>query len=103
MLAKNYGFTDYLTLDYLKENQARFQKFYQINKLQPLSIYMLIYILAAAFSLPGVTILTLAGGALFGFSVGLLSVSFASTIRGDSFFFSRSFSFERFNSREIRK
>jgi dihydrolipoamide dehydrogenase len=79
-LAKSYGFTDYLTLDYLKENQARFQEFYQINKLQTLSIYMLIYILAAAFSLPGATILTLAGGALFGFSVGLLSVSFASTI-----------------------
>lgn len=41
---------------------------------------MLIYILATALSLPGATILTLAGGAVFGLGLGLLIVSFSSSI-----------------------
>jgi uncharacterized membrane protein YdjX (TVP38/TMEM64 family) len=40
----------------------------------------MIYILSTSLSLPGATILTLAGGALFGFWAGGLVVSFASTM-----------------------
>lgn len=42
--------------------------------------YFVIYVLATALSLPGAAILTLAGGAIFGFGWGLLIVSFASTV-----------------------
>ena len=41
---------------------------------------MLIYIVVTALSLPGAAVMTLAGGALFGFVVGTIVVSFASTI-----------------------
>ena len=42
--------------------------------------YFLCYVLMAALSLPGATVMGLAGGAVFGFWVGTLAVSFASTI-----------------------
>ena len=42
--------------------------------------YFLIYVTVTALSLPGAAVMTLAGGALFGFWPALLLVSFASTI-----------------------
>lgn len=43
-------------------------------------IYFTVYVLVAAFSIPGSTIMTLAGGALFGFWPGLVLASFSSTL-----------------------
>lgn len=43
-------------------------------------LYFVLYIIAAALSLPAAAILTIAGGAVFGLVWGLLMVSFASTI-----------------------
>ena len=42
--------------------------------------YFLLYLLITALSLPGATVMTLAGGAIFGLWTGLLVVSFASSI-----------------------
>lgn len=70
----------YLTLDYLKESQARFSNLYEQNPIMVIGVYMVVYILATALSLPGAVILTLAGGAMFGLATGLLIVSFASSI-----------------------
>ena len=70
----------YLTLDYLKARQRSFEAFYAEHRVATIAIYMLVYIVVTALSLPGATIMTLAGGALLGLWVGLLAVSFASTI-----------------------
>ena len=70
----------YLTLDYLKSRQQEFDAYYQQHRFSSLAIYFLIYILVTALSLPGATIMTLAGAALFGLWTGLLVVSFASSI-----------------------
>lgn len=78
--AKRYGLQEYLSLSFLKENLASFQSQYQENPTSFISIFMAIYIATTALSLPGATILTLAGGALFGLYTGLTIVSFASTI-----------------------
>ncbi|MGW8312974.1 MAG: FAD-dependent oxidoreductase, partial [Desulfuromonadales bacterium] len=43
-------------------------------------IYFVIYVVVTALSLPGATVMTLAGGALLGFWTALVTVSFASTI-----------------------
>ncbi|MBT3584191.1 MAG: dihydrolipoyl dehydrogenase [Halobacteriovoraceae bacterium] len=80
MLIKHFGLTEYLTFDYLKSNQANFQSYYQSNQIQTIGIFVALYILVTALSLPGAAILTLAGGALFGLLVGTIAVSFASTI-----------------------
>jgi len=42
--------------------------------------YLVVYIAVTGLSLPGAVVLTLAGGALFGFWYGLLLVSFASSL-----------------------
>lgn len=70
----------YLTLNYLKESQASFAALYHNNPSLVIGGYMAIYILMTALSLPGAAILTLAGGALFGLVIGLIIVSFASSI-----------------------
>ena len=53
---------------------------YDTNPNLFLLIFFVIYTLIASLSLPGATILTLAGGAIFGFVKGIFVVSFASTI-----------------------
>ncbi len=75
-----FDLEQYLSLSYLKASEAKFASLYAENRLLVIAVYMVIYILSTSLSLPGATILTLAGGALFGFWVGVLVVSFASTI-----------------------
>ncbi len=70
----------YFSLSYVKASEARFANLYAENRALVIAGYMVIYILSTSLSLPGATILTLAGGALFGFWTGVLVVSFASTI-----------------------
>jgi uncharacterized membrane protein YdjX (TVP38/TMEM64 family) len=70
----------FLTLDYLKGSQERFQELYQQRRFMVIGIYMAVYIVVTALSLPGAAVMTLAGGALFGLVTGTVVVSFASTI-----------------------
>lgn len=70
----------YLTLPYLKGSQARFQALYASEPVLVIASYMAVYILVTALSLPGAVVLGLAGGVLFGFMVGTVVVSCASTI-----------------------
>ena len=75
-----FDFNKYLTLTYLKESRDAFSLLYGNNRVLIIFSYMLIYIVVTALSLPGAAILSLAGGALFGFWAGFIMVSFASTI-----------------------
>ncbi|MDA3786043.1 MAG: TVP38/TMEM64 family protein [Deltaproteobacteria bacterium] len=70
----------YFTLEYLKGSQAKFQALYLEHRFAVIAIYMGIYIVVTALSLPGATVMTLAGGGLFGLVIGTVAVSFASTI-----------------------
>ena len=70
----------FLTLEYLKSRQLAFADFYAANRLLTIAIYLILYILVTALSLPGAAVMTLAGGALLGFWPALVTVSFASTI-----------------------
>jgi pyruvate/2-oxoglutarate dehydrogenase complex dihydrolipoamide dehydrogenase (E3) component/uncharacterized membrane protein YdjX (TVP38/TMEM64 family) len=71
---------NYLTLSALREQQAQLQTAISENTLLYASGYFAIYLLVATLSIPGALILTLAGGALFGFFLGTILVSFASSI-----------------------
>ncbi|PCI26917.1 MAG: TVP38/TMEM64 family protein [SAR324 cluster bacterium] len=70
----------YLSLESLKENKDHLTSFYQENLVTALLIYFVLYVTTTALSFPGATILTLAGGAIFGRLFGVIAVSFASTI-----------------------
>ena len=80
ILFKVLGLGHYLTLDYLKSSQDKFSQLYGENRLAVIAAYMAIYITVTALSLPGAAVMTLAGGAMFGFWIGFVVVSFASTI-----------------------
>ncbi len=70
----------YFNLEYVKSSRAEIDAHYSTNPGQTLALYFLIYVAVTALSLPGATIMTLVGGAVFGLFWGTVIVSFASTI-----------------------
>ena len=69
-----------LTLDNLKSQRETIVSYRNDHPLLATAIYAIVYIAVTGLSLPGATILTLAGGAVFGLLWGTLIVSFASSI-----------------------
>ncbi|WOA32246.1 FAD-dependent oxidoreductase [Alloalcanivorax xenomutans] len=84
----------YLSLDYLKSQQAAFQELAGEHPLRVLGGFFVLYVLVTALSLPGAAILTLAAGALFGFWWALLLVSFASSLGATLAFLASRFLFQ---------
>lgn len=74
------GLNQYLTLAFLKESREALATAYAAAPGRFAAGYFLLYVVVAGLSLPGATVLTLGGGALFGFWETLVLVSFASTI-----------------------
>jgi len=70
VIALASGVTRFLNLDALRENEAGLRAFIDQNLILALAAFVGIYAVATAISLPGATILTLAGGYLFGTWVG---------------------------------
>ena len=77
---KWFGLGQYLSLESLRTHQSSIQNYYHENPGLVAGLFALVYIVSTALSLPGATILTLAGGAIFGLGVGIVLVSFSSTI-----------------------
>lgn len=75
-----FDLRQYLTLTYLKQQQLSLESYISHHFLLASLVYVAIYVLSTALSLPGATILTLGAGALFGIFYGTFLVSFASTI-----------------------
>lgn len=61
-------------------NRETFEQFNEQNSQLTMAAYFFIYIIMAACSLPGAALLTLVGGGVFGFTKGIILVSFSSTI-----------------------
>ncbi|MDP3638731.1 MAG: FAD-dependent oxidoreductase [Azonexus sp.] len=76
----HFDLSQYLNLQMLKDQQAAIEIFYANNPRLSISAYFFVYVVATALSFPGATLLTLAGGAIFGLLWGTVIVSFASTI-----------------------
>lgn len=71
---------DYLQLSFFQDQRDLFLEYKENNFALTSVLYFFLYILITAFSLPAAALVTLAGGALFGFWWALILVSFASTI-----------------------
>jgi len=69
-----------LTLSGLKSGLVQFEEWRSASPILVGGVFLLMYVLVTALSLPGAAIMTLAAGALFGLGWGLLIVSFASSI-----------------------
>jgi uncharacterized membrane protein YdjX (TVP38/TMEM64 family) len=70
---------DTLSFQALADNREALIAFRDANFALTIAAYMAIYIAVVAFSLPGATIATLAGGFLFGLTTGTLLTVFAAT------------------------
>ena len=80
LLYRHYDLGRLLTLDALKSSRDGLVAQYHAHPLATLAAYFAIYVAVAALSLPGAAVLTLAAGAIFGLLVGLVVVSFASSL-----------------------
>ena len=70
----------YLSLDALKANRDGLLTFTKQNFVAAVLIFVLLYVVQTAFSLPGAAILTLAGGFLFGSVLGTVFVNIGATV-----------------------
>ncbi|MGY6037679.1 FAD-dependent oxidoreductase [Aeromonas sp. AE23HZ002T15] len=70
----------YLSLPELQARQAHGAAWVEAHFGQAALLFLALYVLSTALSLPGASLLTLAGSAVFGVGWGLLLVSFASTL-----------------------
>lgn len=69
----------FLTLEGLKANRDGLLAYYANHRIAFITGYILVYTAQTALSLPGATILTLAGGAVFGAIMGTLWVNIGAT------------------------
>lgn len=70
----------FLTLDALKANRDKVAAFYEGHRLATILLFMIIYVVQTALSLPGAAILSLAAGAIFGTLMGTVYANLAATI-----------------------
>lgn len=70
----------YITLDSLHENRIFLEQGVATNYPKAVFIYLLIYVGIIALAIPGVPLLTMLGGFLFGFIPGALYASIGATI-----------------------
>src|SRR3990172_11619718 len=75
-----FGLDRYFTFEFFKSQQAAIDAYYRANPLQAAAAYFAVYVVVTGLSLPGATVMTLIGGALFGLLWGVILVSFASSI-----------------------
>ncbi len=79
-LVVSQGWHKYLSLEHIAENRDLLKAYITENALLSLLVYMGIYIVVIALSLPGGVFLTLTGGFLFGWLIGGLATVVAATI-----------------------
>jgi pyruvate/2-oxoglutarate dehydrogenase complex dihydrolipoamide dehydrogenase (E3) component/uncharacterized membrane protein YdjX (TVP38/TMEM64 family) len=77
---QHFGLGSLLSLDNLKASRDALQARVLSAPLSTAVLFFAVYVAAAALSIPGALILTLAAGAMFGLGWGLLLVSFASSL-----------------------
>ena len=70
----------YLSLDYFKSQQAAIETWRAAQPAKAALYYFLAYVAVTGLSLPGATVMTLAGAAIFGLLWGTVLVSFASSV-----------------------
>lgn len=74
-----FDLIQYLSLEALKANRDNLLAYTDAHYVSSVLIFIALYCLQTAFSLPGAAIFTLAGGFLFGSFVGTLYVNIAAT------------------------
>jgi uncharacterized membrane protein YdjX (TVP38/TMEM64 family) len=74
------GLERYLSIDALRQHRSVLRAWVETSGLLAALVFMAIYIITVAFSLPGATVLTIAGGFLFGAAWGTVLVIISATL-----------------------
>jgi uncharacterized membrane protein YdjX (TVP38/TMEM64 family) len=74
------GLERYLSIDALRQHRSVLRAWVETSGLLAALVFMAIYIITVAFSLPGATVLTIAGGFLFGSVWGTALVIISATV-----------------------
>jgi uncharacterized membrane protein YdjX (TVP38/TMEM64 family) len=82
-----FNINQYLSFEYLKSEHANIQSYINDHLIYSTALFFTLYVCVTAVSIPGATVLTLGGGAIFGFWHGLIVISFASTLGATMAFF----------------
>lgn len=88
-------FWDNLTFESLRDNRQALLAFRDSHYVAMVAAYMALYVLIVAFSLPGATIATLAGGFLFGLFPGVIFVLISATMGATLIFLAARMGFGR--------
>ncbi len=75
-----FGVQDYLSLTFLAQQREALRIYVDANLLWSALLFLVIYILAVAFSFPAASVLTIFGGFLFGWLIGGALVAIGATI-----------------------
>jgi len=75
-----FDFGQYLSLASIKANRDLLLNYTESHYVLAVTVFILVYILQTAFSLPGGAILTLTGGFLFGSLMGTIFVNLGATV-----------------------
>ncbi|MCL4849416.1 MAG: FAD-dependent oxidoreductase [Acidobacteria bacterium] len=75
-----FDLRQYLSIDFFEARRTAIDAYFREHPGSTAGLFVAIYVAVTALSLPGAAIMTLAGGAIFGFATGLVLVSFASSI-----------------------
>jgi uncharacterized membrane protein YdjX (TVP38/TMEM64 family) len=75
-----FGLQDYISCDLLRDNRGALVVLISAHQVMAALVFMVLYALAVAFSLPVAALLTFAGGFLFGLWNGTVYVVIAATI-----------------------
>lgn len=74
------GFGDFVSIDSLRLHRATLTAYVEQHSVVAALIFVAVYVVAVALSLPGATVLTLAGGFLFGPIIGAIFNVLAATL-----------------------
>ncbi len=74
-----FDLAQYLSLESVKSNRDNLLAFTDANYAAAVALFIVVYMVQTAFSLPGAAIMTLAGGFLFGSIAGTLYVNIGAT------------------------
>jgi uncharacterized membrane protein YdjX (TVP38/TMEM64 family) len=74
------GFERYLSFDTLREHRSTLRAWVETSGVRAALLFMVIYTTAVAFSLPGATVLSIAGGFLFGTVWGTVCIVISATL-----------------------
>lgn len=80
------GLEQYLSIDALRQHRGALRAWVQASGVLAALLFMAVYIVTVAFSLPGATVLTVTSGFLFGAAWGTVVVVVSATIGGTLLF-----------------